>query len=194
MLFAADPVFLLNVGGPSVVSVGGQVWDEDTDANPSPLQMISGTTTASTASPINLSDPSVSADTPEAIFQNQRAGVNDPAGSLNYDFAVNPGTYEVSLYLAEIDTPTPAVGDRTFDVAAEGQLQLTDYDIVEQVGGEAGVVETFEVAVSDGTLDLDFAVGNSNAVLNGIEVTQVSTLGVSSTLADLGEKEVGTIN
>ena len=50
MLFAADPVFLLNVGGPSVGSAGGQVWAEDSDATPSSLQTVVGTTTASTAS------------------------------------------------------------------------------------------------------------------------------------------------
>ncbi|MEO0513828.1 MAG: kelch repeat-containing protein [Planctomycetota bacterium] len=173
MLFAADPVFLVNVGGPSVVSVGGQVWEEDSNANPSPLLQSNLTTTTSTASSIDVTDLSIPGDTPTSIFQTQRQGVPNPTGALSWDFALDPGDYNVSLYFAEIETPTPMTGDRRFTIVAEGQLQEINYDIVSEAGaGFKGVVETFEVSVNDGILDLGFSVVSDEAALNGIMISE----------------------
>ena len=66
-----------------------------------------------------------------------------------------------------------AVGGRVFDVALEGNTVLDNYDMLAQTGGTKGVAMTEtvpDVAVSDGTLNLDVTAVTSVAIIRGIEI------------------------
>jgi hypothetical protein len=78
--------------------------------------------------------------------------------SFGYRFDVPNGKYRVSLYFAE--TYFAARGRRVFNVSIEMQPVLTNYDIVVEAGGWLiAHSETFEVSVSDGTLEVNLARG-----------------------------------
>jgi hypothetical protein len=95
------------------------------------------------------------------------------------------GTYEVTLQFAEIfqgvassdspDSTTPPTdstneNDRLFSVTVEGEEVLTDYDIFSEVGPLTATEKTYTVEVTDGTLNVDFAVTNDNAKISAITV------------------------
>jgi hypothetical protein len=99
--------------------------------------------------------------------------------------ALASGTYRVRLYFAELwwgpGCPGGGAGPgaRVFSVALEGKTVLTDFDVFVATGGclasktsTAGtpVVQTFDVSVSDGTLDLVGTPTKDNAKLSAIEV------------------------
>jgi hypothetical protein len=98
------------------------------------------------------------------------------------------GTYRVRLYFAELywgpGCPGGGAGPgaRVFSVALEGKTVLTDFDVFVATGGclasktsaagaaGAPVVQTFDVIVNDGTLDLVGTPTKDNAKLSAIEV------------------------
>jgi hypothetical protein len=99
--------------------------------------------------------------------------------------ALSPGRYHVVLYFAEIFYGAGCAGGgagtgaRLFSVSLEGKTVLTDLDVFAAGGGcmasatsDAGapVVQAFDVAVNDGTLDLVGTATRDNAVLSAIEV------------------------
>ena len=58
-----------------------------------------------------------------------------------------------------------------FDVKAENRIVLDNYDIFREAGGKnIAVDETFQVAVTDGKLDLEFVSVVDNAKVSGIEI------------------------
>jgi len=84
------------------------------------------------------------------------------------------GNYTVRLYFAEPDDV--AAGERVFDVALQGEVILSDFDVVSEAGGaRKTVVKCFEgvVANSDGQLVVTFnATGDAKPIISGIEVVQ----------------------
>jgi hypothetical protein len=148
-----DVVYRVNAGGPTLA--GSPAWSADTAASPSPFvnAQATGNTTYASAAPISMTDPSLPANTPAALFQDERW---DPATApeLEWNFPVSPGLYEVRLYFAEIWSGTMGQGLRRFDVRVEGKLVLDDYDVFAGAGANRGVMKSFQVT-SDGNLDLD---------------------------------------
>ncbi len=134
------PLYRINAGGPEVAaSDGGGPWLEDQSlaganlggtavaGTPSPYLFSGGENAYGTAATIDLSDPSVPAGTPEALFQTEHW---DPAtgDEMVYEFPVASGVaYQVDLYFAEIFAT--ANGVREFQVEIEGVPVLTGYDI-----------------------------------------------------------------
>ncbi len=179
----SDALFRVNAGGPEVAAAdGGVPWTADqatlaADAGgaavpgtPSIYWIAGEDKTFGTADPISLSDPSVPAGTPEALFQTERW--DPPAGAeMTWEFPVGSGVaYEIDLYFAEIFAT--ADGARVFDVEVEGVPVLTDYDVHALVGHDAGVVATVtSPIVADDALTI--------TVLHGlIENPKVSALEV----------------
>lgn len=96
----AATIFRINAGGNLVSATPN--WETDSAATPSPY-VNAGATGNQTFNPgtaIDLSDPSVPAGTPQAIFQSERWDPGDGA-ELQWDFPVTPGNYQVQLYFAE---------------------------------------------------------------------------------------------
>ncbi|HEX6962171.1 MAG TPA: malectin domain-containing carbohydrate-binding protein, partial [Lacipirellula sp.] len=187
-------LYRINAGGPELV--GSPVWQADTGAAPSSFSnAASGGNSAafSTAAAIDMTDASLPAGTPMALFQSER--FDKPTGeNLLWDFPVSPGQYEVRLYFAEIYAPLFANGARVFDVAIEGVTALDNYDIFADVGGHKGVMKSFTVT-SDANLDVDFLRGVQNPAVKGIEILTVgqaaSPLNASAAALDFGAVTVG---
>jgi Malectin domain/Abnormal spindle-like microcephaly-assoc'd, ASPM-SPD-2-Hydin len=161
----------VHAGGPSYTDSQGQVWSADTD--------FSGGDVYSTTSPIsNTSDP--------ALYQTERYG------SFSYQFPVPNGNYNVLLKFAEIYFTSP--GERIFNVAINGTQVLTNFDIVAAAGAPLTAIdETFPVAVTNGTITVQFIPGSANfpkVSAIGVTPSSASSSSGSTTLATTAQGQL----
>ncbi|WP_442485363.1 malectin domain-containing carbohydrate-binding protein [Aeoliella sp. SH292] len=187
-----DTIYRVNAGGGETADT--PAWLADTASAISPFVSSGNTSTFTSANSISLSHPSVPAGTPMSIFQTERF---DQSGGTNmqWDFPVDPGNYQVRLYFSENWSGAFAAGVRQFDVSIEGTLVLDNYDVFADVGGNTGVVKSFDVT-SDGVLDIDFGRAIQNPSIKAIEIIELVTdgnspLGVSGATADFGSVAIG---
>ncbi|SHN15349.1 Por secretion system C-terminal sorting domain-containing protein, partial [Cyclobacterium lianum] len=94
-----------------------------------------------------------------ALYQTERS--SSPK-VFDYVVPVPNGTYQVTLHFAEIywganGGAAQAAGSRVFDVAIEGDLVLNNLNINSEVGPQTPLLETFEVEVTDGELNMNFS-------------------------------------
>ena len=88
---------------------------------------------------------------------------------FDYSQDVANGSYDVTLHFAE--TVFFREGQRVFDVSAEDESILDDFDIIDEAGGQDIALErTFTVGVNDGSIDLDFLAEVNNAKVSAIEI------------------------
>ncbi len=80
----------------------------------------------------------------------------------------SPGTYTVRLLTTE--GRWTAVGQRLFDVTAEGRPALEAVDIYKSSGIKSAFAPQFQVEVTDGVLDLGFVATKDQATVSAIEV------------------------
>jgi hypothetical protein len=78
---------------------------------------------------------------------------------FTYEIPLPDGTFNVSLYFAELYSKAQAPNKRVFDVTIEGVTLLDDLDIFQEVGGNTSMIRDFPVDVSDGALTVDFIPG-----------------------------------
>src|SRR3954467_14879606 len=108
------------------------------------------------------------------------SGTTDPklspsrrSGVFGYSSPAVDGNYTLNLYFADYK----AAGQRKFNVAAEGQSILTNFDIAAAAGGpNKALVKTFNVNVTGGALDLQFSsAGVGNPVVSAFELIPVAS-------------------
>ncbi len=158
--FPNNTIFRINSGGGAVSN-----FARDNFFNASSI--------FSTGATIDVSDASIPNSTPAGIFKTTRFDFNG-GSELQYAFPVNPGSYEVTLFFAEIYSPVFKVGGRVFDVSIEGVLQLDDFDVFAAAGaGNKGIARTFTVT-SDGTLNIDFGHVVENPMVMGIQIVDLN--------------------
>jgi hypothetical protein len=171
-------VVRVNAGGPAVPALdGGPDWEDDT-ASTSPYRN-SGSNAASWNDISFQRDASVPAETPTAIFNDERW---DPSGDPEMQWNIDvpsDAPLQVRLYFANGCSCTQSVGQRRFTASVEGQTvtdagqDLTGYDIVQDVGDEKGTMKVFTVpAQQDGKVTVDFTHVTENPLLSGIEVVR----------------------
>uniref|UniRef100_A0A7N0TDZ6 non-specific serine/threonine protein kinase n=1 Tax=Kalanchoe fedtschenkoi TaxID=63787 RepID=A0A7N0TDZ6_KALFE len=78
-----------------------------------------------------------------------------------YGFCLENGNYTIDLYFAETmftgDNTYRSLGRRVFDVYVQGKLELKDFNIAAEAGGNGkGIVKTFVRSVLNGTLEIRF--------------------------------------
>jgi len=145
-------LYRLNAGGPALnTSLGAFAAD----------QYFSASRLGATSNPI-------AGTTDDALYQTERF-----EGAFGYSLRVPNGTYQVVLHFAELYWTQP--GQRIFDVRAENQLVLDNYDILRKVAPFTATTETFSVVVTDGVLNLDLSAlqrdgGRDAAKLSALEV------------------------
>lgn len=93
-----------------------------------------------------------------------------------YQFDVPNGEYRVKLRFVE---PMVHAGERLFDVAAEGQTVLDNFDIAAEAGGRYIAIEReFNAVVEDGQLNVEFTGGQGgsdpSALFEAIAVEAIS--------------------
>lgn len=149
---AATTVMRIDAGSTiDTTDAAGNVWSKDT-------YFIQG------AGSINAtSNPIANAQGKDRMYQSERWEAN------GYSIPLPNGTYTVKLHMAEIN---PASGRRVFNVSAEGQAWLSNYSIADKVGNYAAVVESRNVTVSDGKLDLGFKTVSNATSVAGIEIVK----------------------
>ncbi|MEM9667760.1 MAG: malectin domain-containing carbohydrate-binding protein [Pseudomonadota bacterium] len=175
-------IYRVNGGGGEIAAIdGGPAWTADTLANPSQFIL----TSPHNANGFPAVEPGSSVDTavvPGAIWDTERW---DPATGpeLLWGFDVEPGRYEVNLYVGNGFGGTSAPGTRVFDVAIEGDIQQSDdpnsnfdsVDLSGTFGHQVGAVITREIDVVDGQLNIEFLHEIENPLVNGIEIVQLAT-------------------
>jgi len=159
----SDVLFRINAGGAEVAAVdGGLAWSGDTSGSPSPFLIAGGNSTYSNS-------PLAGANTtgaPDELFVSDRFTRNS---QMEYAFDnLTSGSYQVNLYFDEMYFTS--AGQRQFDVEIEGNLMLDNYDSY-GVGQGDSIKESFEVSVTDGTLNVAFLnAGANNPHVAALEV------------------------
>ena len=148
----------INAGGESFTDAEGNVWSADVHFN-------GGRTFTKTNEIANTSD--------DSLYQSERFVGAD--GNLSYDIPVENGEYQVTLKFAEIFFD--GAGKRVFDATAEGQTVVDNLDLAGEAGKDAALDKTFNVTVTDGVLDLDFASEIENAKISAIEIIPADAAG-----------------
>ncbi len=104
----------------------------------------------------------------DEIFKTERSSQT----TFGYSIPVENGTYEVTLHFAEIYHGTSADrnGSSVFSVDIEQQTVLSNYNIIEEVESLTAVSKVFEVAVTDGVLNMNFYASVNQAKLSAFEI------------------------
>jgi gluconolactonase len=83
------------------------------------------------------------------------------------------GKYQVKLHFAETFEGIFGAGDRVFSFAVNGK-EFKDFDIWQKSGGaQRAYIETVDVEITDGKLEITFTPGVENPEINGIEIIPV---------------------
>lgn len=100
----------------------------------------------------------------QAMYRTERYGMTA------FSQPVANGKYTVKLHFAETYEEITAAGQRVFSVNVEGK-EIKDLDVFAKAGGARKAhVETVNVEVADGKLDIAFTSQIDNAEINGIEI------------------------
>jgi hypothetical protein len=194
-------VFAANAGGPEYTAGDGTVYQASSAT--SAFTGGGATTPGDAGIPSDLQIAGTDDDT---LYESELYGGGDGSApdAPNLSIPVSEsGTYEVTLKFAEIyqgvsssdspDSSGPTDGtnenDRLFSVTVEDEEVLTQYDIFSEVGPATATDKTYTVAVTDGTLNVDFAVTNDNAKLSAVKVEQIDTGDDDPALDPIGDFE-----
>jgi hypothetical protein len=87
-----------------------------------------------------------------------------------FHWKVANGKYTVKLHFAETYEGITAVGERVFGFKVEDR-EFKDFDVFKQAGGaQRAYVETVDVEVTDGSLDITFTSKIENPEINALEI------------------------
>jgi len=88
----------------------------------------------------------------------------------SFSHPVANGKYTVKLHFAETYDGIGGVGNRVFTFNVEGK-EFKDFDVTAKAGGDfRAYVETVEVEVKDGKLDITFTSQVENPEINALEI------------------------
>jgi hypothetical protein len=161
----ATPIYTVNAGAmtEAYTDTEGRIWTPDQDKfGEKKWGAIGGSTVARMEQEI--------AGTPAPkIFLTERYGMEA------YEFAVEPGTYNVVLHFAETYDGILGEGERVFDVKVEDKLALENVDPFKAGGGLfKPVCRKIEgVEVADDVLRIEFVFKTQSPQVCGIEILKV---------------------
>jgi|SRR5665213_4409077 len=105
---------------------------------------------------VNTKDPE--------IFRTERYGMT------SYRFGVPNGQYTVKLLFAEVYSGITGPGDRVFSFNVQGH-DFKNFDIWAKAGGpDKAYIQTVDVDVTNGVLNITFTQNVENPKVNGIEI------------------------
>lgn len=159
----ASAIPFLCIASASSSSISGSTctWSSDT--------YFSGGTVSSFSAPVTI--PSTVADVPpQEIFRNQRYG------AMTYTIpGLTAGSqYQINLHFAE--QYYDSVGQRVFNVAANGSQVLTNFDVRSVAGAKNVAVERSFTATANasGQVVVAFSAVSDLPIINGIQVASAS--------------------
>jgi hypothetical protein len=162
----AEAAFVQRVdagGAAPFTDLAGNLWAADQAYTAGGFGFVGGNVFSSTADIADTSD--------DPLYRTNRN-----AASFEYRFDVPNGSYAVLLRFAEIRPRSAVVGARVFDVTIEGATVLNDLDVFATVGANTALDRTFDLTVSDGTLNVGFSSTVGNPMISAIAV-QSATIG-----------------
>ena len=113
------------------------------------------------------------------LYKSERTS-NPP--TFSYNIPLEDGEYEVVLHFAEIyhgvNGGGSSSGRRVFDVNIEGNRVLNNYNITSDVGAGNPVTKTFDIQVTDGTLNIYFSALSN---VGGVDQPKLSALEILGT-------------
>jgi len=146
-------VYRIHTGGGAYTNSAGLLFIGDSYFN-------TGSVVTTTAAIANTTDG--------PLYQSQRTDAA-AAPELQYSIAVPQGTYTVKLFFAEI--VATGAGQRVFNVRLENTTVLTNFDIFTAAGGaNKAITRSFNVTVTDGTLNITFLHVTGDPLVAAIEV------------------------
>jgi Malectin domain len=164
---AAAATVRVNNGGTALTESNGIAWTAD--------RGYVGGRVSSTSSKIGGTSNS-------RLYQSYRVNLH------SYALPVTSGQrYRVRVFLTE--TYFKAKGKRVFDIRAEGNLVANNVDIYAAAGYKRAYNRTFEVAVNDGVLNLDFSAEVNLPVVSGIEAVPVGAIDSGAGTTPAGETD-----
>ena len=111
-----------------------------------------------------VEDAEITNTTDAVIYRTERYSMTA------YNFAVPNGQYTVKLHFAEVFSGIGGPGDRVFSFNVQGH-EFKDFDIWVKAGGfSKAYVESVDVDVTNGTLNITFTPNAENPKINGIEI------------------------
>jgi hypothetical protein len=159
---AAETVHLrINAGGKKLVDASGHAWERDRYGR------------GGGKAGKRIYDVAATAD--DRLFAQVRSG-----RLFRYAIPVPAGTYTLNLLFA--DPQFTAAGKRVFNVIAEDQAALANFDVALNGGGRSAIARSFPVTVTDGTLNLTFQRVVGKAIVSGIEVFQGAPVAAAATV------------
>ena len=179
----SEVIYRWNAGTSTVAAIdGGPDWVADTSV------LVGGPTFTSTQNVSTLAS-GTPPTTPTGIFAQERWDPGTDA-EMQFEFALDPGTYAIRLYMADGYFMTNDPGERVFDVSIEGALFLDDFDLNAVLGHGVGGMFEWVGNIDDGFADIDFAHVVENPLINGIEIIALGT-GPSGPVISVADASVG---
>ena len=183
-------LFRLNAAGATIAALENDPYGSDLDwiglgtgSGTAPSGTQSGlaySVTSTNTSVHNISgrDDSVPDYIPQEIYAVERW--DPPAGSdMQWSFGggvLPDGTYTVNILAGNGFGGTGAPGQRVFDITVEDELAFDNVDLSDQFGNQVGGFFSYEVQVTDGTLNVELGRDGTDSVenptINGIEILQ----------------------
>jgi Malectin domain len=109
-------------------------------------------------------DAAITNTTEPAIYQSERYSM------ASFSCPVPNGKYTVKLHFCETYEGITGPGQRIFSFNVEGR-EFKDFDVFAKAGGALrAYIETVNVEVTDGKLDITFTPNIENPQINGIEI------------------------
>jgi hypothetical protein len=141
-------------GGPGFTDSKGHVWSADTGFNGGQVSAAQG---------------SVSGTPDQALYEHGRWSTSNTP-PLIYTFPVVDGAYQVNLYFAEMSPAEEHTGARVFDVKLQGNTVFRDLDIFAAVGANKALVKSTDIAVTNGSVLIEFDNITDHAKIEAIEI------------------------
>ncbi|XP_057766382.1 probable LRR receptor-like serine/threonine-protein kinase At1g53440 [Salvia miltiorrhiza] len=207
---ASNPKYyslFINCGGGRVSFEGNEYEDNAIDAGPSHFESTDRWGYSSTGIYMGNDRGRFVAqnDTPMSsvnatIYETARLS---PSSLKYYGLCLRRGSYKVRLHFAEImfsdDSKFSSNGRRIFDVAIQGHVVLTDFNIAEEAKGvRKGIFRDFDVLVDGSTLEIHlYWTGKGTTAIpdRGVYGPLISAIAVMPNFdVSTGELSVGTIS
>lgn len=114
--------------------------------------------------PYQVEDAQIANTKDPEIFRTERYGMT------SYRFGVPNGQYTVKLLFAEVYSGITGPGDRVFSFNVQGH-DFKNFDIWTKAGGpDKAYIQTVDVDVTNGVLNIAFTPNVENPKVNGIEI------------------------
>ena len=114
--------------------------------------------------PYEVDDAQIANTRDPGIYRTERYSVS------GYRFGVPDGKYAVKLLFAEVYSGINGPGDRVFSFSVQGH-DFNNFDIWAKAGGpDKAYIESVDVDVTNGVLNITFTPDVENPKINGIEI------------------------